>query len=77
MHNHYQIYREKLLKFNKWEKEHLINTTEKDRLRQFQSLFELNYLLPLDVQKRAHKEHLEALIAIQKRIKYKKQIARG
>ena len=77
MHNQYQIYREKLAKFNQWEAEHLYNTTERERLNQFQVLFELNFLLPQDVQKRAHKEHLETLIAIQKKIKYKIQIERG
>ncbi len=69
MKNELTEYRVKLNKFNSWEIEYSKNLSIKNRLDQFEELFNLAYELPEDVKDKGHIDHLNNLISIKKRLR--------
>jgi hypothetical protein len=53
-------------KFNAWKEQQAENLSEEERLRQFFILADMVRFYPADVVEKAHQEHLENLIEIQK-----------
>lgn len=57
----YQEYLDGLRRFNDWETRRRRQLTITEKLDQFRALFELNDLVPAEIQKKMHTEHLAAL----------------
>jgi len=55
-------------KFNAWKEQQERNLSDEERLRQFFILADMVRFYPKDVVEKAHQEHLEKLIEIQKSI---------
>ena len=69
MPNPYEILRQKLSRFNAWEDERLRSASPRTRLARFLLLYELGRSLDPHVIERRQEEHLQALIAGEKRLK--------
>ena len=64
----YKEYITKLNKFNRWEAAYEANKTEQQRISEFCHLFDLAMQMPAEIKEKAHHEHLESLIKVQKRL---------
>ncbi len=56
--------REKMGRFNAWERTYVKKLSEKERFRQFVELFDLGMSGDRETVERAHREHLEQLMRI-------------
>lgn len=63
--------RKRLNKFNDWEIKYSKNLSVENRLDQFEELFNLIYELPNDIKEKGHKDHLDNLISVQKKLQIK------
>ena len=73
MLNKYKILREKMARFNEWERTHQKSLSLEVRMEQFRMLYETKRYMSADALERAHQEHLAGLIETQKRLKKGKQ----
>ena len=69
MLNKYKILREKMVRFNEWERTHQKSLSLEVRMEQFRMLYETKMYMSDDVLERAHREHLASLIKTQRRLK--------
>jgi len=64
----YKEYITKLNRFNQWEAAYEAKKTELQKIAEFCHLFELAMQMPAEIKEKAHHEHLESLIAVQRRL---------
>lgn len=56
--------RDKMSRFNAWERSYVKHLSEEEKMRQFLELFELGMSCDSATIERAHREHLEQLVRI-------------
>ena len=56
--------RQKMSRFNAWERSYVKTLSEEERFRQFVELFELGMSCDSATVEKAHREHLEQLVRI-------------
>jgi len=69
MPNPYEAMRDKLSRFNDWERRMESRLSSDERLNRFLLLYDLGRASDPGVIRRRHEEHLQALIAAGKRLK--------
>jgi hypothetical protein len=68
MHPDYQELREKMARFNEWEKQLLRSLTPDKKLEQFRLLYETKPFMGPKLAA-VHEEHLQSLIDVQERLR--------
>jgi len=61
--------REKMGRFNAWERTYVKKLSEKERFMQFVELFDLGMSSDRETVERAHREHLEQLLRISRKLR--------
>jgi len=69
MNNQYQELLIKMNRFNEWEKQFNKDLSPSKRLHQFKELFELSSYMPREVIRKAHDDHLQHLIEMQRELR--------